>query len=145
MNEITAYREQIDGLDTMLTAQIAEVPDAILYRRTGPSQNPIGFIYWHILRIWDLDHSLRTGTNPLTDDLWHRHDFAAKADYSPDGLGLRGLGMGIGYTDAQVDGVRIPRELLWLKIVELSGDWAKLVQPEPEPQPIDIKRGRRRA
>ena len=112
MNELTAYREQIDSLVTMLTAQIAEVPDAILYRRTGPSQNPIGFIYWHILRIWDLDHSLRTGTNPLNDSLWHRGDFSTKADYKPDGLGLRGLGMGVGYSDAEVDGVRIPREVL---------------------------------
>jgi hypothetical protein len=112
LNEITAYREQIDGLVTMLTAQIAEVPDDILYRRSGPPQNPVGFIYWHILRIWDLDHSLCTGTNPLTDDLWHRHDFSTRADYTPDGLGLRGLGMGVGYSDAEVDAVRIPRDVL---------------------------------
>ena len=112
MNEITAYREQIADMVTMLTNQVAEVPDEVLYKRPGVSQNPIGFIYWHILRIWDLDHSLRTGTNPLKDDLWHREDFATKTGYTPDGLGLRGLGMGVGYSDAEVDGVRISRDLL---------------------------------
>lgn len=112
MSEITAYREQIAGMLTMLDAQIAETPDDRLYQRPGPSQNPIGFIYWHILRIWDLDVCLYTGKNPLKDDIWHRDDFSAKAEYTPDGLGLRGLGMGVGYSDAEVDAVRIPRAVL---------------------------------
>lgn len=112
MSEITAYREQIADMLTMLDAQIAEVPDEKLYLRPGPSQNPVGFIYWHILRIWDLDVCLCTGRNPLQDGIWQREEFAAKSGYTPDGLGLRGLGMGVGYTDAEVDGVNVSRAVL---------------------------------
>lgn len=112
MSEITAYREQIAGMVAMLDAQIAEVPDDKLYQRPGPSQNPVGFIYWHILRIWDLDLCLYHGRNPLKDDIWHRDDFAAQAGYNPDGIGLRGLGMGVGYSDAEVDAVRVSRPVL---------------------------------
>ena len=112
MNEITAYREQIAGMIDMLNAQIAETPEDKLYERPGPSQNPVGFIYWHILRIWDLDVCLCTGKNPLKEGIWQRDGFSAKADYNPEGLGLRGLGMGVGYSDAEVDGVRVPRAVL---------------------------------
>lgn len=112
MSEITAYREQIADMLTMLDTQIAEVPDETLYQRPGPSQNPIGFIYWHILRIWDLDHCLCTGRNPLTDGIWQREEYSAESGYDPTGLGLRGLGMGVGYSDAEVDGVNVPRAIL---------------------------------
>ena len=112
MSEITAYREQIADMIAMLDAQLAETPDDKLYQRPGPSQNPVGFISWHILRIWDLDICLLNQTNPLKDDIWHRDDFSAKSGYTPDGLGLRGLGMGVGYSDAEVDGVRVPRAIL---------------------------------
>ncbi len=112
MNEITAYRELIDGMVTMFDAQLAETPDDKLYQRPGPSQNPPGFIFWHILRIWDLDNCLLNNTNPLKDDIWHRDDFSTQAGYNPDGLGLRGLGMGVGYNDAEVDAMQVPREIL---------------------------------
>ncbi len=112
MSEITAYREQIADMVTMRDAQLAETPDDKLYQRPGPSQNPPGFLFWHILRIWDLDVCLLNQTNPLQDDIWHRDDYSTKANYIPDGLGLRGLGMGVGYSDAEVDGVQVSRAIL---------------------------------
>lgn len=111
MREAEIYREQIAAMAAFLEAQVAEVPDDIFYHRPGPKLNPAGFLHWHILRIWDLDLSLVRQT-PLAEDVWHRGNFAARADYNPDGLGLRGLGMGVGYTDEEVDGVRVPREVL---------------------------------
>lgn len=111
VREAEVYREQIDAMSTMLIAQIAEVPDDLLYTRPGPSRNNIGFIYWHLLRIWDLDLSFCKGT-PLAEDVWHRGEYAAESGYNPDGLGLRGLGMGVGYTDAEVDAVAVPRAIL---------------------------------
>src|SRR6478672_7326712 len=99
-------------MSAMFDAQFAETPDDKLYQRPGPSQNPTGFIFWHILRIWDLDICLLNQTNPLKDDIWHRDDYATKAGYKPDGHGLRGLGMVVGYTDAEVDGVRVSRYVL---------------------------------
>jgi hypothetical protein len=111
VREADIYREQIDALSTMLNAQIAEFPDGLLYTRPGPSRNNVGFIYWHLLRIWDLDLSQCKGT-PYAEDVWHRGEYAAESGYNPDGLGLRGLGMGVGYTDAEVDAVAISRALL---------------------------------
>jgi hypothetical protein len=111
VREADVYREQIEGLSTLLEAQVAEIPDDLLYMRPGPSRNNAGFLYWHILRIWDLDLSFCKGT-PLAEDAWHRGEYAAESGYNPDGLGLRGLGMGVGYTDAEVDAVAIGRRFL---------------------------------
>ncbi len=65
--------------------------------------NPVGWNYWHALRVWDLDLNwLIKGQKP-DEDAWHRGEFTARSGYDPDGIGLRGSGIGLGYSDAEVD------------------------------------------
>ncbi len=111
MREAEIYREQIADLSAALAIQTTEIADDLLYTRPGAKLNPVGFLYWHLLRVWDFDLALSAGTSP-TEDIWHRGDYAERSGYQPDGLGLRGTGMGVGYTDAQVDAVRVPTDIL---------------------------------
>lgn len=113
MNESQIYREQLDTLNDQIKAEFDNIDSGLLYRRPAPSANNAGFLYWHILRIWDLDiNHLIKGQNPA-DDLWHRGGYSEKSGYNPDGKGPSRLeGMGMGYSDAQVDEVNIPLDVL---------------------------------
>lgn len=113
MNEGQIYQEQIDTLSAQLKAEFDGLDADLLYKRPGPSVNTAGFLYWHILRIWDLDlnHIIR-GQSP-DEDAWHRGDYSTKSGYNPDGNGLERLpGMGLGYSDAEVDAVSVPLDVL---------------------------------
>lgn len=103
MSANAIYQESIDGMSTMLTNVVAELDDATLARRPGPELNPLGFIYFHILRIWDLDLNVLIQGGAPAEDAWHRGGYSAELGYNPDGKGGRGTGMGFGYTDDEVD------------------------------------------
>ncbi|HET9017256.1 MAG TPA: DinB family protein [Thermomicrobiaceae bacterium] len=112
MTEAEVYLEQIRAMSAALDTQLTEVSDELLYRRPGPSLNPIVWNYWHLLRVWDLDLNwFAKGLGPQ-QDAWHRGGYSERADYTPDGKGVRGLGIGTGYTDQMVDELRIPRDVL---------------------------------
>jgi hypothetical protein len=112
VSEASIYLEQIRAMSDALDRQIDEVSDELLYRRPGPSLNPVVWNYWHLLRVWDLDLNwLAKGLGPQ-QDAWHRGGYSERADYTPDGKGVRGLGIGTGYTDEMVDALRIPRDVL---------------------------------
>jgi hypothetical protein len=99
------YLEQVDAMSDFLATAVAEVDAEKLALRPGEYLNPVGFIYFHILRIWDLDlNILIQGGSPSTD-AWHRGGFSELLGYTPDGKGGNGMGLGFGYTDAEVDEV----------------------------------------
>jgi hypothetical protein len=107
-----AYLAQIRRMSDFLLRQVGDVPEELLYRRPGPSLNPIGWIYWHLLRIWDLDLNwIIRGQDPA-QDAWNRGGFSARSGYDPTGKGFRIQGTGFGYTDTEVDEVRIARPIL---------------------------------
>jgi len=103
MNGRSIYREQIDDMVKMLTNQVSDVDDETLAKRPGEFLNPVGFIYWHILRIWDLDLNWTIKGGAPTEDAWHRGGYSEALGYNSDGKGGRGTGIGFGYTDAEVD------------------------------------------
>ncbi len=109
MQESQIYREQIDTLSEQLKAEFVGLDPDLLYKRPGPSVNHAGFLHWHILRIWDLDlNHIIKGEDPAAD-AWHRGGYAARSNYDPSGKGLERLpGMGLGYSDAEVDEVHVP-------------------------------------
>ncbi len=111
MREAQFYMEELGFLSDFLQGHLREVPDELFYKRPFPKMNPIGFIYYHLLRMWDYDQTIARRME-LKDDLWHRENWAEKAHYQPAGLGIHGLGVGIGYTDAEVDALQIPRQVL---------------------------------
>jgi hypothetical protein len=107
------YIQQLRSVSEILTQRI-EGLDNRLPERPGARLNPPGFIYWHVLRVWDHDlRDLRGGS--ALDDIWHRNGFTAETDYEPavtrgdDGADYAD---GYNYDDAQVDAV--PYDADWL-------------------------------
>ncbi len=106
------YLAQIKSLSDFVSGQVSDIPEDLFQKRPGPSLNPIAFSYFHLLRVWDLDLNwIVKGLGPQ-HDAWHRGGFSEKAGYSPDGKGMRGMGIGTGYTDADVDEMKISRAVL---------------------------------
>lgn len=113
MNEAQIYREQLDTLTNDIKAEFDGIDSGILYKRPAPSANTPGFLYWHILRIWDLDLNHIIKGEAADADAWHRGGYSEKSGYNPDGKGLERLpGMGLGYSDAEVDEVNVPLDVL---------------------------------
>lgn len=133
MKEADVYLEQVEALSDFLELQLADVPQDKLHQRPGPHQNTVGWNYWHLLRIWDMDlNGVAKGLKP-EEDAWHRGDFTAKTGYNPDGKGLRGSGLGVGYTDDEVDELQM--ELSTLKeyhdmLLAETRDYLASVDPE---------------
>src|SRR6185437_6075667 len=92
--------------------QVVELPEDLFQQRPGQSLNPVSFSYFHLLRVWDLDLNWVIKGQGAEGDAWHRGGFSEKAGYTPDGKGTRGLGIGTGFTDAEVDAMRISRDVL---------------------------------
>jgi hypothetical protein len=105
MSIAAVYQEQVDAMSTMLSNVVSDVDDEVLAKRPGRDLNPLGFIYFHILRVWDLDLNVLIQGRPPTEDAWHRGGYTEELGYSPDGKGGRGTGIGFGYTDEEVDEV----------------------------------------
>ena len=108
MDAQEAYISQIRMMTDEINAMFDDVPDDLLHKRPGPGLNPIGWNFWHLLRIWDRWLNVSIGGRDASEDTWHRGNFAEKSGYNPDGKGAGGLGSGMGYSDAEVDEVQIP-------------------------------------
>lgn len=99
------YLEQVTTMSDFLTNLVADMDDASISKRPGETLNPVGFIYFHLLRIWDLDLNILVHGRPPADDAWHRGGFSEAMGYTPDGKGGNGMGLGFGYNDQEVDEV----------------------------------------
>lgn len=106
------YLAQIKSMSNFVAGQIADMPEDMLWKRPGPSLNPVAFNYFHLLRVWDLDLNWIVKGQGPQGDAWHRGEFSEKAGYNPDGKGSRGMGIGTGFTDADVDEMNISRHVL---------------------------------
>jgi hypothetical protein len=112
MIERDVYREMIDQASADLRGEIASMTDELLAQRPGANLNPVGFIYFHVLRSWDRDLNHLILGQDQHDDAWHRGGFAAESDFEPSGTGLSGAGTGMGYSNAEVDAVPKGKALL---------------------------------
>jgi hypothetical protein len=69
--EAEVYLEQLTAMSGMLELVIDQVPMGRFNQRPGPHLNPVGWNYFHLLRIWDLDLIWKCkGQNP-DNDAWH--------------------------------------------------------------------------
>lgn len=99
------YLEQISAMSDALAKFVEDLSDEQLATRPGPYLNPPGFIYFHLLRVWDLDLNVIINGRPIEQDAWHRGSYSDDLGYSPDGKGGGGLGLGFGFTDHDVNEV----------------------------------------
>jgi len=100
-----SYLEQINAMSDFLANLVADMDDDSLSKRPSGTLNPPGFIYFHLLRVWDLDLNILIHERPPTDDAWHTGGFSEMMGYTPDGKGGNGMGIGFGYSDQEVDEV----------------------------------------
>src|SRR5687767_6727672 len=97
-----------DFLDKLLD----DVDDEHFSLRPAPERNPIGFFYFHLLRVWDLDLNILCQGRPPHEDGWHRGGYGEELGYTVDGKGGNKFGIGFGYTDHEVDEVPYRRDVL---------------------------------
>lgn len=100
-----SYIEQIEAMSKMLSDQVSELDDERIGTRPSATLNPPGFIYFHLLRVWDLDLSILCLGKRPSEDIWHSGGYSDLLGYTPDGHGARGTGIGFGYNDQEVDEV----------------------------------------
>lgn len=114
MSATDAYRSQLQAITAFLESQLSELPTELLYTRPGPSLNPVGWNYWHLLRIWDYDLNWTIRGQQPHADAWHRGGFTERSNYNPDGKGSdpRQYGLGSRYSDVDVDEVQIDLSVL---------------------------------
>jgi hypothetical protein len=112
MSEASIYLIQVRNFSESLRNEIDRVPDHLFNRRPGPRLNPIGWNYFHLLRIWDLDLNWLCKGQDRNLDAWHRGGFTGKSGYNPVGKGGHGLGVGFGYSDDEVDELNVSSALL---------------------------------
>ena len=112
MSEASVYLTQINEMSDTLERVIADVPAAHFNQRPGPHLNPIGWNYFHVLRVWEVDVNWICRGQSRNEDAWHRGGFTERAGYDPDGKGSLGIGDGYGYSDANVDAVQIDSAVL---------------------------------
>lgn len=103
MSEKQVLRLLIDEAAKDLWETVEGVPQEVFEQRPAPGLNPAGFIYFHVLRHWDRDVTVRCLGREPEDDIWHREGFSIEVDYEPLGNGSAGIGTGFGYSDAEVD------------------------------------------
>ncbi len=105
MDQPAMMRMLIEQASAKLRRAVSGVPSDLFGQRPGPGLNPVGFIYFHILRSWDEDLSVLCQDLPPDGDVWHRAGLSAKLDYEPLGHGRGGRGVGVGFDDTEVDAV----------------------------------------
>ena len=82
-----AVKTEIEGL----------TPEQLVWR-PQPDANCIAFIAWHIARVGDVFFSQRLLHQP---EVWFSGGWEARTGLQVGGAGLRGLGMGTGFSDEQ--------------------------------------------
>jgi hypothetical protein len=111
-SEASVYLEQIRDLSKSLERAVDEVPAEQFNQRPGPHLNPVGWNFFHLLRVWDMYFNWECRGMSPDEDAWHRGGFTEKSGYNPDGKGGRNLGIGFGYTDDEVDEIQIDPSVL---------------------------------
>jgi hypothetical protein len=106
------YLQQIETMSEFLDTVLSEIDDERFSLRPAPERNPVGFVYFHLLRVWDLDLNILCKGQPAESDAWHRGGYSDAMGYSPDGKGGRGAGNGFGYSDQEVDEVPYRKDVL---------------------------------
>lgn len=112
MDQRAVMRGLVEQSSGKLRRAAGGLPDGLFGKRPGLSLNPIGFIYFHVLRSWDEDLNVLCRGRSPEDDAWHRAGLSDELGYEPLGRGAGGRGVGVGFSDAEVDAVPKRFEML---------------------------------
>ncbi len=102
---------QAEGLPAGVRRRVADLTDEQLTWRSTPRSNHVGFIIWHCLRACDMQLGRVRGVG-VDGEVWQTDGFTASTGYDPRGLGMRGMGIGTGYSLTMVDAVPVTKALV---------------------------------
>lgn len=142
MSAAAIYLQQIESMSDFLDKLLADVDDEQFSHRPGPERNPIGFFYFHLLRVWDLDLNILCRGQAPHADAWHRGGYSEALGYVPDGKGGSGSGLGFGYTDQEVDEVPYRKDVLQRyhqQLVEETRAWLSSATDADLERPITLR------
>lgn len=89
-------------LPTGLRRELADAPEALLRWQPDPEANSIAITVWHIGRLLDLLCARLLQGRTAQEERWFVDGYATQTGYDPQGLGLEGWGVLIGYSPAEV-------------------------------------------
>ncbi|MCX6020592.1 MAG: DinB family protein [Chloroflexi bacterium] len=113
--------------------RIADLSDEQLTQRSNPSVNTVGFTIWHALRGQDFGFGSLSGLG-ADGQVWETQGFHERTGYDPRGKGMRGLGIGTGFTRAMVEEVPISKDLLIAYADALNAAVLDHLRSKPEEQ-----------
>lgn len=102
MTQLEMVRDGLDRIRDAVHGVLDGLPPAQLHARPAPGTNPIDWLVWHLTRVQDDHLAKAAGQTQVWHDGWLER-FAL--DLSPDEIGY-------GHSEAQVDAVRAPVDLL---------------------------------
>ncbi len=98
MTGADVFRESFQRAYAALKSEIDGLTPEQLVWRPGPTANSVAFLAWHTPRTGDVFFSQRLLHQP---EIWFREDWTKRVAVDAAGKGLRGLGMGTGFSDEQ--------------------------------------------
>ncbi|MEX2375657.1 MAG: DinB family protein [Dehalococcoidia bacterium] len=111
MDAIGYITMQVEGLPAAVRRRVDDLTDDQFTWRPTPTANHVAFIAWHCLRACDMQLGRVRHAGP-DGEVWQVGGFTERTGYDPRGLGMRGMGIGTGYTLQMVDAVPYSKDLI---------------------------------
>jgi hypothetical protein len=97
----------IQDLSNSVRYEVGALSAEDLAWRPDAEANNIGVTVWHMARWLDVITVQVLSNKPADQELWHTRGWAKKTGYDPRGIGYKGLGVVMGYTQAEVKAIPI--------------------------------------
>ena len=107
MNDIEMLVDWIQDLASNVCAEVAPLSAEDLAWQPDAEANNIGVTVWHMARWLDVITVQVLSNKPADEELWHTRGWMKKTGYDPRGIGYKGLGVVMGYTQAEVKAIPV--------------------------------------
>lgn len=102
MNDIEMLVDWIQDLSNSVRYEVGSLSAEDLAWQPDAEANNIGVTVWHMARWLDVITVQVLSNSPADEELWHTRGWMKKTGYDPQGIGYKGLGVVMGYTQAEV-------------------------------------------
>jgi len=107
VNDIEMLVDWIQDLASNVRAEVAPLSAEDLAWQPDAEANNIGVTVWHMARWLDVITVQVLSNKPADEELWHTRGWMKKTGYDPRGIGYKGLGVVMGYTQAEVKAIPV--------------------------------------
>ncbi len=107
MNDVELLVDWIQDLAGSVRAEVAPLSAKELAWQPDPEANNIGVTVWHMARWLDVITTQVLDGQAPEAELWHTRGWMENTGYDPRGIGYKGLGVVMGYTQAEVEAIPV--------------------------------------